>query len=182
MGWAIGKHGGWSRVSAGFVLPCVLLAAASAWAQSLEYPVKANYLVRFAAFVDWPAQAYGAASAPMVICVVGADPFGSALTNATSGQTAHGRPVVARRMATISAESGCHIAYFGQGSTGPTEALERAGVLTVTDTGAARRGALHFAVVDNRVRFHVDQAAATRGGLSINSRLLALAVSVTGGR
>ena len=42
---------------------------------SLEYSVKANYLVRFAAFVDWPAQAFADSRSPVVLCVAGRDPF-----------------------------------------------------------------------------------------------------------
>ena len=38
---------------------------------------------------------------------------------------------------------------------------------------------VHFAVVGGRVRFHIDQGAASARGVSISSRLLALAVEVT---
>ena len=51
-------------------------------AQTLEYSVKANYLVRFAAFVDWPARAFASSQAPVVICVAGRDPFSGALERA----------------------------------------------------------------------------------------------------
>ena len=52
-------------------------------------------------------------------------------------------------------------------------------VLTVTDArSSVRRGMIHFVVVQGRVRFHIDEAAAVRSGLTINSRLLALALSV----
>jgi hypothetical protein len=37
---------------------------------------------------------------------------------------------------------------------------------------------IHFVVAQGRVRFHIDEAAAVRSGLTINSRLLALALSV----
>jgi hypothetical protein len=53
-------------------------------------------------------------------------------------------------------------------------------VLTVTDasTDGRVRGMIHFVVVDNRVRFHIDQVRASESGLAISSRLLALALSV----
>jgi hypothetical protein len=35
---------------------------------------------------------------------------------------------------------------------------------------------IHFAVVDGRVRFHIDEAAAAARGIGISSRWLALAV------
>ena len=54
------------------------------------------------------------------------------------------------------------------------------GVLLITDQAVSgRRGAIHFAVVNGRVRFHIDNDAAVRAGLNISSRLLSLALSVT---
>jgi hypothetical protein len=52
-------------------------------------------------------------------------------------------------------------------------------VLTVTDAASSgERGIIHFTVTGGRVRFFIDQAAASRRGMQISSRLLALAVGV----
>ncbi len=165
-------------------------AATSAVAQAapggdLEYAVKANYLVRFAAFVDWPASAFDAAEAPLVLCVVGHDPFGAVLDRAAAGQTAHGRRLAVRRPAAPAALSACQIAYVGADApVGWTDRLdELPGVLVVTDQNvSARRGVVHFVLLNNRVRFRIDQGAADRAGLEISSRLLNLATSVEGRR
>jgi hypothetical protein len=145
----------------------------------LEYGVKAVYLVRFAAFVEWPAGRGD--TAPVVLCVVGRDPFGSRLDAAASGKTAHGRPLVVRRPAPAAPLDGCDIVYVGRGAD---EAVVRGGPgpsgrLIVTDAAASpRRGMIHFVVAEGRVRFHIDLQAATRAGLTISSRLLNLALSV----
>lgn len=147
---------------------------------NLEYSVKANYLVRFAAFVEWPPRAFSGPQAPVVICVAGRDPFGASLTNAARGQTAFGRSLTVRRPATAAALTGCHILYVGQGA-GPLvpAATVQPGLLVVTDTAAVEnRGMIHFVLADERVRFHIDQQSASRSGLSINSRLLNLALTV----
>ncbi len=150
---------------------------------SLEYSVKANYLVRFAAFVEWPTRAFSGAQAPVVICVAGRDPFGSTLDRAARGQTAYGRPLVVRRPASREAVAGCHILYIGVGAeTLTTAATGQPGVLIVTDAAVSpARGAIHFVISESRVRFHIDQPAATRGGLAVSSRLLNLALSVRTG-
>lgn len=160
-----------------------LLAALPAplQAQSLEYPVKANYLVKFADFVGWPAQSF-ASNGAIVVCVVGDDPFGPVLDRAAA-QGGGGRSVVVRRMDRVEARSGCQVAYLGR-SPSQTQAQALAAlagqpVLTVTDSArAGPRGIIHFTVVGNRVRFHIDDRAAHKGGLIISSRLLTLAVSV----
>ena len=52
-------------------------------------------------------------------------------------------------------------------------------MLTVTDARAGpQRGMIHFTIVGGRVRFFIDEAAASDRGLSISSRLLALAAGV----
>nr|WP_246328978.1 YfiR family protein [Brevundimonas lenta] len=149
-------------------------------AQSLEYAVKANYLVRFAAFVEWPPTAFEANSAPLIICVSGRDPFGETLDQAAGGQSAHGRRIGVRRLPAGAAMTGCHILYVGAGSA--AAANNRAAVLIVTDSAVTQqRGMIHFVVVSNRVRFHIDKAAATSSGLGMSSRLLNLAISVREG-
>jgi hypothetical protein len=149
---------------------------------SLEYSVKANYLVRFAAFVEWPPRAFATSQSPVVICVVGHDPFRRTLDDAARAQTAYGRPLAVRRPGTREAAEGCHILYVGQGGGALIPQGQRA-ILLVTDAAAPQieRGMIHFAISDNRVRFHIDLQAASRSGLSISSRLLNLALTVRGG-
>jgi hypothetical protein len=155
--------------------------AALAWGAaaqtSLEYPVKASYLVRFAAFAAWPDNAFQS-DAPLVICVVGQDPFGPILDRAAAAQTANGRALAVRRPDS-SDLAGCHIAYLGRDAVAPATPLPS--LLLVTDeTVAARRGAIHFVIVQGRVRFHIDQRQTRAAGVGLNSRLLGLALSVRG--
>jgi hypothetical protein len=161
----------WSLPAAGLTAP----------AQSLEYSVKANYLVRFAAFVDWPTRSFTDARSPVVLCVVGRDPFDGALDQAARSQTAYGRPLVVRRPATAAAAAACHILYVGPGGANLVPGGEHP-VLRVTDAAVSSdRGMIHFVVSEGRVRFHIDLQAATRSRLSISSRLLNLALTVRGG-
>ena len=71
-------------------LPLHVFAASPPIQTSLEYSVKANYLVRFAAFVEWPATSFADSRSPVVICVAGRDPFNGVLERAARAQTAHG--------------------------------------------------------------------------------------------
>lgn len=147
----------------------------------LEYSVKANYLVRFAAFIEWPRSAFPDSQSPVVICIAGRDPFNGALERAARGQTAHGRALVVRRPRTAEATAGCHVLYVGRGGGSLAPTGHRA-ILLVTDAAVSSdRGMIHFVVSDDRVRFHIDLQAASRSRLSISSRLLNLALSVRGG-
>ena len=145
--------------------------------------VKADYLYKFAGFVQWPTAAQVAADQPFALCVVGDDPFGVLLDQAVAGQKAGGRPVVVRRLARPAPEAGCQILYAAGSKDEPVAQLLREAhglpALTVTD-GAAdpARGMVNFALREGHVRFEIDDAAAAESGLVISSKLLSLAVSV----
>src|SRR5216117_3696610 len=47
-----------------------------------EYQVKAVWLLNFARFVEWPATAFTRAHGPLVVGVLGKDPFGKDLEKA----------------------------------------------------------------------------------------------------
>jgi hypothetical protein len=165
-------------------LAAALLAGAAAAAPgSLEFPVKAAFLPKFASYIAWPRAAR--AAAPFTICVVGEDPFGPLLDEIAAGQSVDGNPVAIRRHADASSAADCHIAYVGGSARQPVamalQQLAAAPVLTVTDEArsAKARGMVHYVVRGGRVRFHIDDAAAARQGLAIRSQLLSLAVTVT---
>lgn len=163
-------------------LTSALVLAAPAVAQgSLENTVKANYLVRFAAFVEWPPRAFPGTGDAVRICIVGRDPFGATLDRAARAQTAHGRALIVVRPASREAVAGCHMVYVGHGGAALVPE-PRADLLRITDAAVApERGMIHFVVSGDRVRFHIDQRAASQSGLAVNSRLLNLALTVRAG-
>jgi len=179
-----GGKSGAKRALAGVILAALSLAPALGHAQSgpTAADVKAAYLLKFGAFVDWPDGA-NAATAPMVLCIVGRDPVATVIGRQAAGAKVGARPVVVRRLATVTAQSGCQIAYIGGSSEQPVaealRAVAAAPVLTVTDSDHGEAsGMIHFAMQQSRVKFHIDSGAATRSGLALSSKLLALALSV----
>ena len=156
----------------------LLLAPAAARSAVSDSAVKAAFLPRFARYVTWPASALS--SGPIVICVIGDDPFGRMLNEAAASQQVDGRSFVVRHMSSASGASDCAIAFVDGGRSGEIlAALGRQPILTVTDARTSdQRGVIHFAVVGGRVRFFIDNAEAQARGLTISSRLLALAIGV----
>jgi hypothetical protein len=154
-------------------------------AATFQAAVKAAYLCRLAPFAGWPAGTFATPTAPLVICVQGADPFQRPLDEAVAGQAVGGHPVVVARLGRIDRASGCQIAYLAGAAAQPRaaalQALTGAPVLTVTDeaVGAGPHGMIHFVLRGGRVRFEVDLRQAEAAGVTISSKLLALAVSVT---
>ncbi|MBV9881759.1 MAG: YfiR family protein [Sphingomonadaceae bacterium] len=161
----------------------LLAGTASAWAQPSENAVKAAFLPRFARYVTWPAPAKPPPGASFQLCIVGSDPFGPLLDQAAAAVLIDGHAVTVRRMPTPDQAAGCQLAFVQGATPQDTDrmllALRNHAVLTVTDGRAGpQHGMIHFAIVAGRVRFFIDDAEAAGRGLSISSRLLALAAGV----
>lgn len=160
------------------------LAPLAVRAAALEAAVKAAYLYKLAPFAAWPASAFAGPSAPFVLCIQGADPFRNLLDEAVAGQRIGGRAVRVARLDQVDAGSGCQLAYVGGSDAQPRAAalaaLRGTHVLTVTDeaSGGGPHGMVHFVLRDGRVRFEIDLRQADAAGVTISSKLLALAVSV----
>lgn len=158
-----------------------LLAGGAAQAQVSDTAVKAAFIPKFARYVTWPPSAAG--SGPLAICVIGDDPFGGALDGSARSQSIDGHPIIVRRLDSAAAAGGCSIAMVegsrNQSAGQMLAALAHKPVLTVTDaSNGGSRGIIHFTVVGGRVRFFIDQASAAERGMTISSRLLALALGV----
>jgi hypothetical protein len=163
-------------------LLAVLLAAVPARPadRSLEYAVKATFLYKFAFFVDWPPGSFARDSSPFDLCVVGPDPYGGRIQDAVAGQSVGKHPIVLHRLAKAEPGFHCHAMFVSGSDREQAEealhAVRGTPTLTVTDSGAGNAaGIIHFVIVDDRVSFDIDKAAATRNHLVISSKLLALA-------
>jgi hypothetical protein len=154
---------------------------------SREYTIKAAYLYNFSNYVQWPAKAFPTSDAPLVIGVLGTDPFGEILNEIARTKKVAGRPIVVRRFASMAAYAFCHV-LFVPSSTGPAEtaaAIRKthdSPVLLVGETPgfAEEGGAVNFFIEENKVRFEINVAAARRQQLKISSKLLGLAKIVGG--
>ena len=159
----------------------MLQPAYAARQSSVELAVKATFLTKFTSYLDWPAR-HLPAGAPIIICVIGSDPFGSALEQAVSGGSSGGHPLVLRRYTSAGDVDKCHIAYLGGSRRDVSAALTSAGstpVVTVTDSRNANlTGTIHFLLVGNSVKFDIDAYKASRAGVGISSKLLGLARKV----
>jgi hypothetical protein len=168
------------------ILLCLAGVPARADNGSVATAVKATYLVKFAHYVAWPANAFSAPNAPLSLCIVGHDPFGAAIDAAARDERVDQHPVTIRRLSAIDRAAGCHIAFITGGAAAQAlSAIDGAPVLSVTDADETRtRGVLSFALRDGHVVFAIDDRLAAHGGLTISSRLLSIAWSVAsrGGR
>jgi len=151
-----------------------------------EYEVKAAFLFHFAQFVDWPARTFPSSEAPVVIGILGEDPFGSVLDGMVKGESIGARPLAVKRLASESEISGCQILFVSRSEKKivPTllQRLKEQPVLTVSEVDhfCEAGGAVHFIIEDTRVRFEINPDAPRLAGIKVNSNLLRVGRIVQG--
>jgi hypothetical protein len=148
-----------------------------------EYRVKTAFLYNFSRFVTWP-EATMQDRTEFTLCVIGTDPFGTELDN-LAGKAVQKQTLVIRRLSSLAMLDDCQLLYIGE-NTEPTEVLlllREQPVLTVSDAAGfiEEGGIIQFMLIQNKVRFRINAGAANHAGLNISSKLLSLAISVTGG-
>ncbi len=149
---------------------------------SREYAIKAAYLYQFCRYVEWPSQSFADAAAPLVIGVLGMDPFGAILDEIARTKRIENRPIAIRRFASAANYEFCHILFVAS-SAGPeqTAAVVKKTrgtpvLLVGEEPGFAEHGGTgNFFQEDNRICFEINVEAAKRNRLKISSKLLSLA-------
>jgi hypothetical protein len=164
------------------ILAAFAIAASSASAQASRFndrDVKAVFLFNFAQFVDWPAAAFTDERAPLVIGVLGEDPFGTTLDEVVKGEVVKNRSLVVQRFRRVEDITTCHILFIS-----PSEvtrqaqmvaALRGRAILTVGETegfSTAAGGMIRFLTEQNRIRLRVNLGAVRAAGLTISSKML----------
>jgi len=162
-----------------FVSVIFVLAAPSQAQVSKEYQLKAVLLWRLAQFTQWPSNAFESADSPVVICVLGENPFGGALEAAVRGETAHGRRLAVQRHRSIDQIRDCHILFIT--GAGPrqakeiTAALAGRSVLTVADgdtLASTYEAMIQFVIEENKIKLRINPKAAAAARLVLDPRLL----------
>jgi hypothetical protein len=160
---------------------CLILLGCRAWAANpTEDEVKAAYLYNFAKFIEWPAQDFASAGAPIRVCVLNDGELQRELERIVRDKQAAGRNLMVSAVETAEEARACQMVYIGHAQRSPgqlTQALRGRRVVTVGDSGGFVQGGgtIEFVLEENRVRFEINHRAATQAGLRISSRLLAVA-------
>ena len=149
-----------------------------------EYELKALFLFNFTKFVDWPDKAFKSPSSPLVIGVVGDDPFGDILERAVGNKTVNQRSLTIKRFSGVTDVGDCHILFVSRSEEKNLSLIRsrfwNSPVLTVSEIRSFARsfGIIELFTMDRKVRFKVNVEAAQAAGLKINAQLLALASEV----
>jgi hypothetical protein len=168
---------------------------------SQEYQVKAAFLYNFLQFVDWPEEKLADSNEPIIIGIIGNDPFGNAF-EPVKNKKVKGRNVVIKRFNSLEElkksaeknkpESGqetdtltkCHLLFICSSEQKNLkeiiDVVKDKSILTVGEVEGflENGGIIYWFVEDKKIRFEINTAAAERAKLKIRSNLLRLAKRV----
>ncbi len=152
---------------------------------AIEQRVKAASVFRFLSYVEWPTAATGA-NDPYRIGVLAADDIAAELAAITAGRLVNSRAVVVKRVLPGDEMTDLDTLYIGGSDAAKIAPIIRrlraAPVLIVTSAhdALAVGSMINFRIVDERVRFEVALDAVEHANLHISSRMLTVALQVTG--
>jgi hypothetical protein len=163
----------------------LLLACGDGRAQDsrpTEYQIKAAFLFNFAKFVEWPPEAFIDRTSPIVIGILGENPFHDDLARMIRNKTVDEHPLEVKQLHSLSEAANCHILFISNSENARLpeiiKGLKGTRVLTVgeMDHFTENGGMIHFVLKAAKVRFEINKEAATSAGLKISSKLMSLAL------
>lgn len=151
-----------------------------------EYSVKAAYLYHFVQYVTWPAEAFASGDSPLVIGILGKDPFGDVIDRAFVGRSAMGRRIEVRRVALEEASAQCHVVFISRQEraflTDWLKTLRAKPILSVTESPEALSAgaAINFVMEGNTLRYEINLESVKESKLQIATPMLLSALRVLG--
>ena len=176
----------WRRcLSVALLATLVLAPVVRADTQSASSPdVKAAFLFNFLKFISWPATDL-AEGQPINVGILGQHGVVDSLVALTMGKTVAGHAIVVYRLTASDDPAKLHMLFIGDSERGRiNDLIQRIGKSSVVTVSDAARfctlgGIIQLRTEDDRVRFDINLPRAEASRLVINSKLLALAGTVS---
>ena len=146
-----------------------------------EHRVKAVFLFNFAQFVEWPDSAFAGPKDPLVVGILGDDPFQDFLDEVVKGESVKDRPIVVRRFKRLEDVKDCQVLFIGANEAsrldGQVAELRNRRILTVGESQdfLAHGGMVCFVNEGGKVRLKINLEAVQDANLTVSSKLLRLA-------
>ncbi|WP_045222765.1 YfiR family protein [Desulfonatronum thioautotrophicum] len=163
-------------------LVCLLILTSWAPANNISKDVvKVGFIFNFLKFVEWPNDDTNDGS--LQVCALGRTPLGGNLAMMQS-RTVQGREIRVSQSSFLNELFGCHVLFIADSEKNRVKeilaSVKEKTVLTVSDIPdfIIAGGMIGLNVVEDRIRFEINNAAAQHSNLHISSQLLNLALKV----
>lgn len=158
--------------------------AAAAPAAPNAADLKAAALLNCIRFISWPPTAFASANAPIVIGIIGTDPYGQQLDHLLADEVIHNRSLIVKRLGARDEVRDCQLLFVGDSERSHLSGLlqQVAGhpVLTVSALPgfAPQGGMINLIQTGAETKLEINHAVAEKANLQISGKLLSLATIV----
>jgi YfiR/HmsC-like len=146
-----------------------------------EYQLKAVFIFNFTQFVEWPSSSFSTDDAPLVIGVMGENPFGSYLDETVSREKVNGHPLIVRYYKETEEIKECHLLFIRLTDSNRQREvvayLKGRSILTVSDADNFLQdgGMVGFLTKNDKIQFQINLEATKKADVAISAKLLKLA-------
>ncbi len=81
---------------------------------SKELQIKAVFLYNFTQFVEWPAASFSEPQPPLIIGILGDDPFGASLVQTIQNEKVNGHQLIIQHYQNVNEIKTCHILFINR--------------------------------------------------------------------
>jgi YfiR/HmsC-like len=176
-----------TKVSTIFILVTLIFynTAYTQIPQTTEAQLKAAYLFNFLKFVQWPDSVFDTQDSPIVIGILGKDPFGSVIDELVKNEKIGSHPIIVKRYKNINEVKSCNALYVSSSEGTVLQTLSKdigtSPILTVSDIDnfSVNGGDIGFYTEGDKLRFTINIKTLQRSDLKVSSKLLRLAKVVS---
>ena len=149
--------------------------------KEIEYKLKAAYLLHFLQFVEWPDSVFENEKSPIIVTILGDDPFGKILDEITKSEKIGDHSITIKRTHSLSNLDFCHVLYISSSEKDNFKSILRhidsAPILTISDIDnfSEQGGNISFYLEENKLRFAINMQTLKQADLKVSSKLLRLA-------
>lgn len=153
-----------------------------------EYEVKAAFIYNFARFVDWPTNSFETTNSPIVIGILGKDPFGQTLENVIKDEIVKNRKLELKKYNKIEdiTTNNCHILFVCKSEENKLpqilKYLEGKNILSVGDFEgfATKGGIVRLLTMKDRVGLRINLVTLKKTNIVVSSQVLRAAEIIDG--
>jgi YfiR/HmsC-like len=149
--------------------------------KEIEYKLEAAYLLHFLQFVEWPDSVFENEKSPLVITILGDDPFGNILDEITKSEKIGEHSIIIKRVHSLNNLRFCNVLYISSSERENFKSIlkhiDSAPVLTISDIDdfSEQGGNISFYLEENKIRFAINIQTLKQADLKVSSKLLRLA-------
>lgn len=143
-----------------------------------EYAVKAAFIYHFIQYVTWPKRAFPSQDSPVVIGVLGQDPFGDAIDKVVEGRSLNSHRIEIQRVTLEDAFARCQVVFISRENRpfliNWLRTLGTKPILLITESpGELPTGAMiHFVMQGKKLQYDINLETAEKSGLKLATPML----------